>query len=503
MRLGDASEYILTTQSLRFDRDFRYTPTDLARHQRTKPNWFDSPAGLRTARGLDGGEYLLWHSFYYPLAAIPFYALFGFRGFYLFNGLLFCLTALLVYRWLRRFNTSGVSWTWALLGLLLSAAPCYLVWIHPETFLMTVCAAGLYFQATARPRSAAMFFGIAAGAQPILVGLAAAGLLLVVLRSRRWLPAISVAVIFLLFAVPPYVVNWVVLGSAQPMLATNAVGASSVTLAKLVRSLIDPAGGIVWFYPVIVASLVRAPRTLRTLVLLSGVMAVLVLAGFSWWYSHQVGLRYGSYVLPAFLLIPERVGFSRWSDALAWTFAAFSGTGLAVNPVGNSAGMDIDQKFFPPYRIVRRLPFYPEDHSVTWYRMGQISPTVGLNPIWPDHWVPGDQRVQMMIRRPGSGTLSIDVDAGPRASLATLRIASEPGRELALSLRAGVNTLTIPRTSLRETRFEDWPETSILLRLTVAGFYPSESIPGSHDPRRLGVRFLRVAFGNDVRFPAD
>lgn len=368
---------------------------------------------------------------------------------------------------------------------------------------MTVCAAGLYFQATARPRSAAMFFGIAAGAQPILVGLAAAGLLLVVLRSRRWLPAISVAVIFLLFAVPPYVVNWVVLGSAQPMLATNAVGASSVTLAKLVRSLIDPAGGIVWFYPVIVASLVRAPRTLRTLVLLSGVMAVLVLAGFSWWYSHQVGLRYGSYVLPAFLLIPERVGFSRWSDALAWTFAAFSGTGLAVNPVGNSAGMDIDQKFFPPYRIVRRLPFYPEDHSVTWYRMGQISPTVGLNPIWPDHWVPGDQRVQMMIRRPGSGTLSIDVDAGPRASLATLRIASEPGRELALSLRAGVNTLTIPRTSLRETRFEDWPETSILLRLTVAGFYPSESIPGSHDPRRLGVRFLRVAFGNDVRFPAD
>src|SRR5207302_5820253 len=132
---------------------------------------------------------------------------------------------------------------WALMGLLLSAAPCYLVWIHPETFLMTVCAAGLYFQATARPLIAAMFFGIAAGAQPILVGLAAAGLLLGVLRSRRWAPAIGSAVVFLLFALPPYVVNWVVLGTTQPMLTTNAVGASSVTLAKLVRSLIDPAGG--------------------------------------------------------------------------------------------------------------------------------------------------------------------------------------------------------------------------------------------------------------------
>jgi hypothetical protein len=348
-----------------------------------------------------------------------------------------------------------------------------------------------------------MFFGIAVGAQPILIGLAAAGLLLIVLRSRRWVPAISAAVIFLLFALPPYVVNWVVLGSAQPMLAAHAVGASSVTLAKLVRSLIDPAGGIVWFYPVIVASLVRAPRTLRTLALLAGVIAVLVLAGFSWWYSHQVGLRYGSYVLPAFLLLPERIGFGRWSDGLSWTFAALAGTGLAVNPVGNSAGMDIDQKYFLPYRIIRRLPFYPEDHTVTWYRMGQISPTVGLTPMWPDLWIPGDQRVLMMIRRPGSGPLSIVIDAGPRASSPTLRIASESGREAALSLRAGVNIVSIPRSFLRETRFEDWPETSVLLRLAVPGFYPSESIPGSRDPRRLGVRIIRVAFGNDVRVPAN
>jgi hypothetical protein len=368
---------------------------------------------------------------------------------------------------------------------------------------MTVCAAGLYCQATARPLRAAMFFGIAAGAQPILIGLVAAGLFLVILRSRRRVLVLSVAVIFLLFALPPYVVNWVVLGSAQPMLAAHAVGASSVTLAKLVRSLVDPAGGILWFYPVIVASLVRAPRTLRTLVLLAGVIAVLVLAGFSWWYSHQVGLRYGSYVLPAFLLLPERVGFTRWGDGLSWTFAALAGTGLAVNPVGNSAGMDIDQKYFLPYRVIRRLPFYPEDHTVTWYRMGQIGPTVGLTPVWPDLWIPGDQRVLMMIRRPGTGPLSIDVDAGPRAAPATLRIDSESGRDLSLSLRPGMNTVTLSRSFLRETHFEDWPETSILLRLSVAAFYPSESIPGSRDPRRLGVRIVRVAFGNDVRVPAS
>ncbi|HSF40597.1 MAG TPA: hypothetical protein VLT87_12440, partial [Thermoanaerobaculia bacterium] len=83
---GDEATYVLATQSLWHDRDLSWDRQDLARAGRL---WGRGPAGL-TLLTNDGGKTLRYgRPLVYPAAALPFYALFGVRGFAVFNMLLF------------------------------------------------------------------------------------------------------------------------------------------------------------------------------------------------------------------------------------------------------------------------------------------------------------------------------------------------------------------------------------------------------------------------------
>src|SRR5215213_5724963 len=83
---GDEATYVLATQSLWHDRDLSWDRQDLARAGRL---WGRGPAGL-TLLTNDGGKTLRYaRPLVYPAAALPFYALFGVRGFAVLNMLLF------------------------------------------------------------------------------------------------------------------------------------------------------------------------------------------------------------------------------------------------------------------------------------------------------------------------------------------------------------------------------------------------------------------------------
>ncbi len=504
LRVGDAADYILGTESLWYDHDLRYTREDLLRHLDLKPAGFDSPAGLHTAVGRDGAVWLgAHHSFYYSVAALPFYAAFGYRGFYLANGFLFCLFALCLYWHLRRFNAAPTAWAWLLLALVFSASWTYVAWIHAEVFYMALVGFGLYLWRSGRPVWAALPLGLAAGAQPILA-LLLPGILFLVWRERRrpgrperWREIAviaAMAAVLALAALPQGLFNLYAFGRLHPMLGTETVGWGYVSWGRFVRSWLDPAAGIVWFYPAIGVALLEAPKNRRTGVLVLSALAVILGSGVSIaWFSHQVGLRYGSYVFPLFLFLVEKVDLARPRALLAWCAVVFAGTGLAINPIGNSA-MSPREKTFLPFALAREVPGFRENRDVLWNRLVHLGPSVAVEDLWPDGWIPGGEEVTCQLAARPLGAVELTVAPWPAAM----------GRAQRLQVRTLTRTYEIPLPAGRVTQvplplvpgdFLDDPsggQGTIRVRLRAEGWSPFAFAPQGNDYRRLGVCILEV-----------
>jgi hypothetical protein len=506
MRLGDASDYILTTESLWFDHDLKLTEADLARHALRKPVWFDSPRGLETVAGRDGNRYLgLWHSFYYPLFAVPFYAVFGYRGFYLANGALFCLTAFCLLRHSRRFNGPTTALSWMFAALLFSAALGYVAWIHPETFLMAAVALFAFFYRRGNRVIAAVFLGIAVGAQPILAGIALPIAVLELFRRPRWRTALSEIAAFLAFALPQYLMNLAKLGVVHPMLTTHVVGASFVDPTLILRSFIDPAAGIVWFYPAIVLAVFFARWDAVTIAFCAAAVLTIVAGGTSSvWYSHQIGYRYGSYVFPLFLLAVDRVSFAGWRGTLGSLFVLFSGTGLLVNAVGNSISTNVDEKLLLPYRVIRKLPIYREELSITWNRMHKIAPAVGATAIWDDGWIPSNTWLTMMFVSMPDGPVRLDLEA-PSGSPTRLTVRTESNRDIVLVLAPGERRLvTLPLSDPGDIHRSSKGSLGVLsLKLRVDREQTAAPPIQRNDQRRLGIRVRQIFVGPQVFYPVE
>jgi hypothetical protein len=136
-RLADASTYVLMADSLWVDADLTYAPDDLARARAL--NFDDFPAGLYLTK--QASAYTYGKPVLYALAATPFYALFGVRGFLVLNGVLLAALVLLGASivaqrldWPKAVATAAV-----VIGF--SVTPAYLHWIDPF-LLFSVLAAG-------------------------------------------------------------------------------------------------------------------------------------------------------------------------------------------------------------------------------------------------------------------------------------------------------------------------------------------------------------------------
>jgi hypothetical protein len=132
--IADEPAYVMMTQSLWHDHDLSYDRRDLERAYRT---WDQGPNGVILSTP-DGGKTLRYGKpFVYPLAAVPFYAVFGVQGMVVFNMALF-LAMLWAAWWFWRDESGHVG---LYLGgfFFASAAFCYVFWMQPEVFDMA-CA---------------------------------------------------------------------------------------------------------------------------------------------------------------------------------------------------------------------------------------------------------------------------------------------------------------------------------------------------------------------------
>jgi hypothetical protein len=502
VRLGDASDYILTTESLLYDQDLRYEAGDTTRHLGLKPYDLDSPAGLRTIKGLDGHQYLgLWHSFYYSALAVPFYALFSYRGFLVLNALLLFVTALLLQTHLRRWNGPGPAWAFTILALGFSAAPNYLLWIHTETLQLALMAGFMFLWRREKIYPAALVLGVAIGAQTSFAVLAPLFLGLLLFEKRRLVPVVIAGAVVVAGAAPQLLANVLLAGALNPMAASGLVGPKYFSLDRVIRGLFDPAMGLLWFYPAIVPSLLLAPKGLWKRVALVAPVAIIVATTFSVGFvSHQVGLRYGNYVFPLVLFAVEQVRFEGIRMALSWMFVVLSGLGLLVNPLGNSVTMDINGKWFLPHQVARRLPGYSEDLTILWTRTTKLSGNVGIVPGWPDGWIAGGTPAKVMVMSvPPGDSLHIGVFAwfGPGlVQQQSLRIETLGGTVYDDLLPAGVGTMIIvplgPSDVLRAS-----PDALgiCIFTLSAAPWVPMETKTNEGDPRRLGVRVDEISIG--------
>lgn len=178
---SDGATYYAMGHSLAHDFNLEYEARDLARTRRDYPG---GPQGIFLKRASGGFTFqgrvtseeprlYFGKAMTYPILASPFVALWGTRGFLVFNVL--CLLAGWFFAW--RLCASGHEATMP--ALIVSAAmvfatvtPIYVFWIQPEVMNFALITAALLCGQTKRPALAALLFGVAAYTKPTHVVMA-------------------------------------------------------------------------------------------------------------------------------------------------------------------------------------------------------------------------------------------------------------------------------------------------------------------------------------------
>ena len=175
---GDAATYHAMAWSLAEDGDLEYEARDVFRVRREYPS---GPQGIflkRASGGLtfDGGvlhrvpgsepRIYFAKAFVHPLIAAPFVRLMGSRGLLVTNAIALAIALGLAYRELRRKTTPGRALAAAIVLLLATIAPVYLVWPTPELVTLALVMGGLSAWRSGRPVLAAVLLGIATYTKP-------------------------------------------------------------------------------------------------------------------------------------------------------------------------------------------------------------------------------------------------------------------------------------------------------------------------------------------------
>jgi hypothetical protein len=179
---GDGATYYAMAWSLARDLDLRYEARDLERVRAEYPGGpqglflkrgsggltVDPAAGFPWARRVRPDEERLYYAkaFLYPLVAAPLVAVLGTRGLTFANGLLLAVALGLAVSILRRRGFGASAAVGAVVLLLLTVAPLYLVWPSPEILGLTLATGGLWAWASGRPLLSAILFGAAGYLKP-------------------------------------------------------------------------------------------------------------------------------------------------------------------------------------------------------------------------------------------------------------------------------------------------------------------------------------------------
>jgi hypothetical protein len=500
-RKGDASEYILATESIVHDFDLVYSDeVDLRRHAMSRPEGLlDVPAGLTTLRGTDRRLRFGLHSFYYPAAAAPFYAVFGYRGFFLLNALCLFSTIALVYAHASRVAARGGALLFATASVLLSAAWGYLFFTQTEAFYAALLTAFFFLWLSGRPRWAALFAGIAFGAQLPLSGFFLP-FAFDLARQRKW-KDLAVSSLIIGCAMAPQIdYNAVWIGAVAPMNARGLAQVSYLDGGDFLRTLFDPSMGVLWFYPIIPYCLLNTkygPRT--SLVLAASLLIAVAMNTVHNIYSHQIGIRFGNYLFPGFLFLLHRLDATEWTSRLAIAFAVFSGAGLAIDPIGNSYDMDLRKKAFLPYRIVSALGFYRESPEAFRTSAERLSgAAVYGRRMFPDRWTHGGETATLLVERVEPCDLKLNLGSWGLAERQHLTIGTPSETEQHDLPPASASTVTVAlgKADILHYRGEEH-RAYTYLEIRAEPWTPAWNVAGGEgDRRRIGVRLLEMSCGD-------
>ena len=195
---GDEAVYMMMAQSLAHDQDLTYNREDLQRFYAS--GWESGPQGVFLSKR---GSRLYYSKFLvYPAFLSPFIALFGNKGFVLFNAVLFLAAAVLAFLHLSRYNPPYKALLFALGFFFLSASTVYVFWTTPEIFNLFAVSAGLFFF-TWYVSSDKLFHLLLAG---VCIAIAAASKLpnavfalgpgLLALQRRQWRNVVLLVLLF-------------------------------------------------------------------------------------------------------------------------------------------------------------------------------------------------------------------------------------------------------------------------------------------------------------------
>ena len=179
---GDSATYYAMAWSVARDLDLRFEARDL---ERVRAEYPGGPQGLflkRASGGLtldvasgfpwmrrvrpDEGRLYYAKALLYPVLVAPLVAVLGTRGLLLANGLLLALALVLATSILRRRGFGDSAVLAAVVLLLFTVAPLYLVWPSPEILGLTLATGGLWAWATGQPLLSAVLFGAAGYLKP-------------------------------------------------------------------------------------------------------------------------------------------------------------------------------------------------------------------------------------------------------------------------------------------------------------------------------------------------
>jgi hypothetical protein len=525
---------MMIVQSLWHDHDLAYREPDLARAGRI---WDGGPAGL-TLFTNDGGKTLRYgQPVAYPLAVLPFYALFGPRGIALFNMALFLAMAGAA---LWHFSEEPGPAPLLVTGFFFaSAAFAYAFRLEPGVFLMACGFFPLLVWQRLRnlPEAGRGYFALLAGAGGLLGAaltssplLALLGLpILIDLAARRRWRGLAAFIAAALLAAGLLALfqragtgEWSAFGGVQrrtfvaqfplesprdlwqgypgeearPSLATGL----RLLPRNLWYLLAGRFTGLLPYFPFALFALglyLAGPKDRSRHLLLAALLAYagLVLVGHPHDFAGTpgfLGSRYLALVYPAFLFLPGRLQARRslaipYAAAGLWTALALMAQSPAAAPAFQRLPLELSllpgdhlpgfftQTWGDAVWIVPRASFFAEERHPhgVWVRGATRSEVIVVSPQ------PISRLAFTVYSLAASNVLTLDSGAD-RLTVRFNTDGKRAGTPVELAVTPVARDLGFFPASSRELFYRFTLETT-------AGVVPARADPASQDPRNLGV----------------
>ncbi len=475
--MADEAVYFTMAMSIAQDGDLIYTKDDLVR---VFEKFQVGPQGIFLKKGKD--EKLFYaKSFAYPLFVAPFFAIFGYKGFFVFHTLLIFLVLSAGYIFLKGLNS--LSFLLPITFVFASVCWIYFWWMTPELFLFSIIFLALFFWVykISQPENppfkflmdkssdilSAVLFGIATFAKPPLV--AFAGIFsLYYFFKKRFLYSIFLFIIVILTAFSFFGINYIITGDPNYMggerksfyfkwpyekeqytfenmgylmTSENYWQRFHLTpemfLSNIFYYFFGRYSGMAWYYfPAFLSLLLfifRKGKTLWEYFILAGtfliILAMITLSPDNYYGGGgTIGNRYFMGLYPAFFFLGKGRGFK--SVILEWSMALFFLSTIFFNPLYASSFPGTHVKTFP-FNLIPPEFTLVETYSTNTNPHAFRIP-FGDGPLYYIYFMNDNfyRREGMGFWTVGKGTCEMMVEVRSQCEGIQIKILNNPGREL-------------------------------------------------------------------------